>query len=245
METNENLSDSFVALYEEQIYYDASSYKVQEILKIIDRFLKICLKQTEFTEQLARESRHRKAFSEYTAYGKCIKELVKHNCMLPHVSDSELLTIFSLIEKEKEFCLDTVDFIHIFGLDIEGLNKELLKSIIKRMYEFHFLNEGGIRHKKLKQIIYNKRMNMLQERLSNPSNVYDPPTASWLNEQIAKMIKEVDDPCTDNIRFANIRKSSQMRRYKRKFNQGCCGFEDRIVTHPEFGTFKIGCNYGH
>ncbi len=58
--------------------------------------------------------------------------------------------------------------------------------------------------------------------------------------------KEVDESCMDNYRVANIRKSCQMKRYKRTYKHGCCGFFDEKRVCPIDGnTYLIGCNYGH
>lgn len=81
--------------------------------------------------------------------------------------------------------------------------------------------------------------------MSNPYNVYGRDVAVWFVSEINKMKEEINDCCIDNIRFAQVGKKGQMRRYKRKRKSGCCGFENRIVKHEVFETFKIGCNYGH
>lgn len=72
------------------------------------------------------------------------------------------------------------------------------------------------------------------------------PLAGWLQSQLDDMVREVDDPAVDNLRWAEKSVSRQRRAYYRAKASGCCGSEDREVTHPETGrVFLIGCNYGH
>lgn len=66
-------------------------------------------------------------------------------------------------------------------------------------------------------------------------------------EDTKKIIQYLDSlklPCKDNYRAANIKKSSQMRRYMRDRKTGCCGFLDEIITVSGI-KYAVGCNYGH
>ena len=75
---------------------------------------------------------------------------------------------------------------------------------------------------------------------------YNDEVGQWVNDQIKKMIEEIDDPCTDNFRVAELGTPYEFHVYKYIENEGCCGFEDREITHEPSGrVFKIGCNYGH
>jgi hypothetical protein len=68
---------------------------------------------------------------------------------------------------------------------------------------------------------------------------YDEETAEWLEEELTFM-------GGDNVRFARKGDTSEEALYREKKENGCCGFTDKTVTHPETGeTFLIGCNYGH
>ncbi len=92
---------------------------------------------------------------------------------------------------------------------------------------------------------YRDRFWKYQDFLSYPHNLYPNEVSSWLYSEINKMKKEINDPCLDNVRFASIKSSSQMKRYNRLKNAGCCGFRDKLITHEIYGSFMIGCNYGH
>lgn len=71
-------------------------------------------------------------------------------------------------------------------------------------------------------------------------------TGRWLDYNIKKMIKEVDDPCIDNFRVVEVGDPYEEIIYNIIIEEGCCGFEDREITHEPTGKkFKIGCNYGH
>ena len=72
----------------------------------------------------------------------------------------------------------------------------------------------------------------------------------WLYDQfdeIEDYLKTIDVmPYVDNVRVAEVGNKKQEREYKKKAQQGCCGFTDKEVTHEPTGrTFKIGCNWGH
>jgi len=58
------------------------------------------------------------------------------------------------------------------------------------------------------------------------------------------MADQVDDPCTDNIRFAYRDDMAQSAWYRMKQNDGCCGsFDAEISINGR--PAMIGCNYGH
>lgn len=72
------------------------------------------------------------------------------------------------------------------------------------------------------------------------------PLADWLRCEMARAEHESAHNCIDNTRWAEMRISSQMRRYRRQQENGCCGRHDEVVTHPATGRrFLIGFNYGH
>lgn len=55
---------------------------------------------------------------------------------------------------------------------------------------------------------------------------------------------QVDDPCTDNFRFAYIDDEDAMFHYQNQVDDGCCGSCDVDVLVAG-KVAKIGCNYGH
>lgn len=63
-------------------------------------------------------------------------------------------------------------------------------------------------------------------------------------EAFVWMSAEVDDPCTDNYRFAYLDDSKALQGYTDKENDGCCGYFDQVIL-VSGKMAKIGCNYGH
>ena len=60
----------------------------------------------------------------------------------------------------------------------------------------------------------------------------------------AWMLAEVDDPYTDNVRFAFLDDAEALRAYGDASAEGCCGFFDAEVLVAGRPA-KIGCNFGH
>jgi len=60
---------------------------------------------------------------------------------------------------------------------------------------------------------------------------------NWLNET-------VDDPYTDNYRFAYKGDANAVAAYEAARMDGCCGSADYTITVAGRVAF-IGCNYGH
>lgn len=66
----------------------------------------------------------------------------------------------------------------------------------------------------------------------------------YKDDAIEWMISEVDDPYTDNIRFAFKDDDDEMRKYDEKAQRGCCGsFDSEVNIDGRFAM--VGCNYGH
>jgi hypothetical protein len=73
-----------------------------------------------------------------------------------------------------------------------------------------------------------------------PLNIVD-----WANNEFRKIIETEDLEYVDNYRVADIKKSSQVRRYKKQKENGCCGYFDTKLTGPDGRVYLLGCNYGH
>jgi len=75
--------------------------------------------------------------------------------------------------------------------------------------------------------------------IKNPLPLFqDKDTAiDWMEDQ-------VDDPYTDNIRFAFLDDEIAMREYQDAYDRGCCGYFDKVVDVAGRQA-KVGCNYGH
>lgn len=67
-----------------------------------------------------------------------------------------------------------------------------------------------------------------------------------VKEKLEQLIKEVNDPCIDNIRIAKKSHPDEVDRYEDYQEEGCCGFVDVEFTAPEDSEiYLIGFNYGH
>lgn len=58
------------------------------------------------------------------------------------------------------------------------------------------------------------------------------------------MEQQVDDPSTDNFRFAFLDDKDALMKYEKIKGGGCCGFFDEEIT-IKGRKAAIGCNYGH
>jgi hypothetical protein len=55
---------------------------------------------------------------------------------------------------------------------------------------------------------------------------------------------ERDYEYADNLRIARVNVPEEVKEYEFIKDHGCCGFYDRVITHPD-GDLMIGFNYGH
>ena len=77
-------------------------------------------------------------------------------------------------------------------------------------------------------------------------NDYTEPVPQFENEEEAAtwMYEYLDEPCTDNYRFAYLDNPKAVENYEWLKRNGCCGsFDDRIEVGGK--DAYIGCNYGH
>lgn len=73
----------------------------------------------------------------------------------------------------------------------------------------------------------------------------NPRIREWAERKLQRAIEEINDPYVDNTRVACMKKNSQMRRYKKQKESGCCGYFDRKYIGPDGKNYLIGFNYGH
>lgn len=64
---------------------------------------------------------------------------------------------------------------------------------------------------------------------------------SWAEDLLNSLSKEYS--CVDSYRVANIKKSSQVKRFKR--NRSCCGSYEEIFAGPDGNKYILGFNHGH
>lgn len=85
------------------------------------------------------------------------------------------------------------------------------------------------------------------EALAKPTYeeyISDPRVIRWLTERLNEEARKYS--CVDNFRAANIRRKSQVRRYKKARDNGCCGaFEKEVWCTVDGNRYIIGFNYGH
>lgn len=122
----------------------------------------------------------------------------------------------------------------LFEFDVASSDYKYLRRVYSMIKSFTRANaEEIIRH--VKEHRAHLRCKMWDE-------VLDPHIVKWAYEQLDKLSDGRD--CVDNYRAAKFGNTSQMRRYKRYLNSGCCGFFDTIVDGPG-GKYILGFNYGH
>ena len=63
----------------------------------------------------------------------------------------------------------------------------------------------------------------------------------WANAYFAQ--RKLD--FMDNRRVALLRSPSQMRRFKKQRNNGCCGSHEEVLEGPDGKRYILGCNRGH
>jgi hypothetical protein len=76
------------------------------------------------------------------------------------------------------------------------------------------------------------------------NNQIQIPFFSTEEEAFEWMEQEVDDPCTDNYRFAYTDDDESVYKFYLQEEQGCCGSFSMIVCVNGRDAL-IGCNYGH
>lgn len=94
----------------------------------------------------------------------------------------------------------------------------------------------------LRERRYQTRRNAQRKHLDSPVTQYGPE----IGEKILKALIDAqkDCACVDNERWARWDKSSDMRRYYRTKNRGCCGSHDDSIVIDSI-KYVYGFNYGH
>lgn len=97
----------------------------------------------------------------------------------------------------------------------------------------------------LRHLRYGYRMERQNARLESPRAQYGWFIGSIIQAALDNAKETCGDLCIDNERWCNLRKSADVRRFKRRRAQGCCGSHEEEVKIPFVGRFLIGFNYGH
>ena len=83
-----------------------------------------------------------------------------------------------------------------------------------------------------------------KRKMSTPVEPIVLPSFASKEDAIEWMDAKVDDPCTDNYRFAFVADAAAMEEYDDQVQSGCCGFFDEdVIVDGKKAT--IGCNFGH
>ena len=69
-----------------------------------------------------------------------------------------------------------------------------------------------------------------------PSNI-----VRWAHSYFDRLELE----CMDNRRVALLKSSSQMRRFKKQRDEGCCGSHEEVLDGPDGRKYILGCNHSH
>lgn len=115
---------------------------------------------------------------------------------------------------------------------------DLTKSTPEIMRPFEGLREQPLFWKAARDAVararYDRRRKSWDDVL--PNNI-----VTWALDIVAGW----DNPCTDNIRAALMSSPSQMRRFRKQRNNGCCGSHEETLKGPDGKKYLLGCNFGH
>lgn len=118
----------------------------------------------------------------------------------------------------------------VFVSQINDLKKILNQSEIVDLKKFY------------KRIKFELKKRTWEEVLSKKE-------VKWVKEQFARKLSSNDFDCCDNFRAAKIRSASQMRRFTKQRNEGCCGSYEWVALRWGIFSFPtkylLGFNYGH
>jgi hypothetical protein len=123
-----------------------------------------------------------------------------------------------------------------FNFDVYSSDSKYIARVFK-------LISASTKYNNAKTIIKAIKARRYENRFKEWEDVLPVYIVKWARNVLNERSQECD--CVDNYRVANVRKSSQMRRYRRYKNNGCCGFCDFIKFGPDGNKYILGFNHGH
>ncbi len=72
-----------------------------------------------------------------------------------------------------------------------------------------------------------------------------PDMIAWAEVRLKEEFDRVGPENVDNVYVADARRSSAMRRFKRRRAGGCCGRHEWSAVGPDGRLYVFGFNYGH
>lgn len=77
-----------------------------------------------------------------------------------------------------------------------------------------------------------------------------PWEVDFCTREIDRFVLANELYCVDNYRAARMWVSSQMRRFRKQADDGCCGSAEWVVkrfnpSKLRWDLYIVGCNYGH
>jgi hypothetical protein len=113
----------------------------------------------------------------------------------------------------------------------------VIKKDLRSKYKLHI---ASYLYKRLRQERYSQLGTYNWESYFESS----PMTLDFILDKISELTRK--EFCVDNIRVAFEDNKTQMRRYNKQKNTGCCGSSDNTVfCWFRMKNIKIGFNYGH
>jgi len=209
----------------------------------MNEFQKKCLDLVKNISDFKKKKEYESSVKNFKC-GKCIYEtdLKIHTVMLNRSLPLKLMikdNKASILKKKHcvcDFSSDENCYFHIFDFDIFSKNHKYMRKIFSLIERLTGNNSkqmiGNIKS------IRHQRFNPLKEW----EEALSPNIVRWALDKLHNISENYD--YVDNFRVAKFGNTSQMRRYKRDRNNGCCGFYDKIVDGPG-GKYLIGFNYGH
>lgn len=126
--------------------------------------------------------------------------------------------------------------VHLFGT-FWGKGPERMTELLEKLRSAPGHTDRLVRKKIGEYRLYMRRKTWYEA-------IADKRIVAWANDCLSELEENYD--CVDNVRVANSRKSSQIRRYMRQKDNGCCGSFDVKKTCPVDGqVYYLGFNYGH
>ena len=120
------------------------------------------------------------------------------------------------------------------SIKLNPITKDDLQKALTKKY-------GKVISRKFRKII-----SYISFQRKDWEDVLPKDIAAWAWSVIRDIQEEEEMSCCDNFRVANLRKSSQVKRYKAQRSEGCCGYCDQIHICPiDNKRYLIGFNYGH
>ena len=127
----------------------------------------------------------------------------------------------------------------ILEVNLKEINKEYWKTIQRDIFKLQCSQKKKeLLWKEIKKNRYYIKAKLWEEVL--PKHI-----VTWARDEIHSIITNEECECVDNSRVARMDSPSQMRRFRKQRENGCCESVNRKVIGPDGNYYLIGFNCGH